>query len=59
MFVFGCDSMCVCGCVSVFIRVLDMIIDGVFHPIGHAHLNDQTYDNSEFIHNCSLQGQWI
>ena len=46
-----------CVCVFIMVCYKFMIIDGVFHQIGHAHLNDQTYDTSEFIHKCSLQGQ--
>ena len=60
MSVFGCVFYgCVC-CVCVYKGLLEvLIIDGVFHPISHAHLTDQTYESSEFIHNCSLQGQWF
>ena len=54
--------MCVFGWVSMcnYIGLKNfMLIDGIFYPIGHTFLNDQTYETSEFIHNCSLQGQWL
>ena len=37
-------------CVCIYKGLLEiMIIDGVFPPIGHALLKDQTYDTSELI----------
>ena len=49
-----------CVCVCYYKGLLEfMIIDGVFHPISHPHFDDQTYETSEFIHNCSLQGQYL
>ena len=53
----GAFSVCVCVCMCIYNGLLEfMIIDGVFYPISHTHLNDQTYDTSGFLHKSSLQG---